>query len=71
MSTIEKQLNVWSIQEQLSGEMLRQKQLDINLKVLRDQYIDQLIKEKIMVVFQNESSIEVKKVKTKRNCTLL
>ncbi|CCV02029.1 hypothetical protein IIV25_011R [Invertebrate iridovirus 25] len=70
MNTIEKQLNVWSIQEQLSGEMLRQKQLDINLKVLRDQYIDQLIKEKV-VVFQIESSIELKKVKTKRNCILL
>lgn len=67
MNTIEKQLNVWSIQEQLSGEMLRQKQLDINLKVLRDQYIDQLIKEKVVVVFQ----IESKKVKTKRNCILL
>ncbi|ADO00473.1 hypothetical protein WIV_gp129 [Wiseana iridescent virus] len=69
MNTIEKQLNIWSIQEQLSGEMLRQKQLNINLKVLRDQYIDQLIKEKIVVVFKNE--IPKKNVRTKRNCNLL
>lgn len=45
--TLEKQHNVWAVQEQLSN-LQSQKLLDFNLKVLRDQYINQLISEKSM-----------------------
>lgn len=42
MTTL-KQMNVWTVQEQLSQNQTLQKQLDIKLKVLRDQYMNQRI----------------------------
>jgi hypothetical protein len=51
-TTMEKQFNVWSVQEQLS-EFSTQRQLEMNLKALRDQYINELMIEKSMVLFFN------------------
>lgn len=73
MSTmIEKQFNVWSVQEQLS-ELSSQKQLDINLKAHRDQYIEQLMIEKTMDIY-NTAVYDLKKKKVKNNhrkCNIL
>ena len=41
-TTLEKQLNIWTAQEKLS-EVDSERQLELKLKVLRDQYIDQII----------------------------
>ena len=68
---IEKQFNVWSVQEQLS-ELSSQKQLDINLKAHRDQYIEQLMIEKTLG--NNTAVYELKKKKVKndhRKCNIL
>jgi hypothetical protein len=46
MTTLEKQLNIWSVQEQLYA-LSSQNQLEINLKVHRDRYINQLIIENL------------------------
>jgi hypothetical protein len=63
---IEKQFNVWSVQEQLS-ELSSQKQLDINLKAHRDQYIKQLMIEKTMDVFNDDVTHDLKKRKKVKN----
>jgi uncharacterized protein YutE (UPF0331/DUF86 family) len=71
---IEKQFNVWSVQEQLS-ELSSQKQLDMNLKAHRDQYIKQLMIEKTMDIFNNTAAYDdLKKKKVKndhRKCNIL
>ena len=61
--TLEKQHNVWTIQEQLSSSQT-QKLLDFNLKVLRDQYINQLIIENSMVQ-------SPKNLKKSKKCSIL
>jgi len=69
---MEKQLNVWSVQEQLYDLSL-QKQLEINLKVHRDHYIRQLMNEKNMnLLDQEEEKTSLKKRKlTHKKCNIL
>ncbi|CCV01855.1 hypothetical protein IIV22A_011R [Invertebrate iridescent virus 22] len=52
--TIEKKINVWSIQEQLYNNSIVNKQLDLKLKVLRDQYIESLINDSINLIKDQE-----------------
>ncbi|CCV01687.1 hypothetical protein IIV22_010R [Invertebrate iridescent virus 22] len=52
--TIEKKFNVWSIQEQLYNNSVVNKQLDLKLKVLRDQYIESLINNSINLIKDQE-----------------
>jgi hypothetical protein len=62
---MEKQFNIWSVQEQLST-LSSQKQLEINLKVHRDQYINQLILQKPTKILNDN------KVKNKsKKCNIL
>jgi hypothetical protein len=70
---MEKQFNIWRVQEQLS-EISVQKQLEINLKALRDQYIEQLMIEKTMDTPDNIAVYDLKKKKVKndhRKCNIL
>jgi hypothetical protein len=70
---MEKQFNIWRVQEQLS-EFPVQKQLEINLKALRDQYIEQLMIEKTMDTPDNIAVYDLKKKKVKndhRKCNIL
>lgn len=68
---MEKQFNVWSVQEQLS-EFPTQRQLEMNLKALRDQYINELMIEKSMVLFNSKIPEEKIKLKTRRpKCIIL
>lgn len=69
---MEKQFNVWSVQEQLS-EFPTQRQLEMNLKALRDQYINELMIEKSMVLFNSKIPEEKIKLKTRRRpkCIIL
>jgi hypothetical protein len=69
---MEKQFNVWSVQEQLF-EFPIQRQLEMNLKALRDQYINELMIEKSMVLFNSEIPEEKIKLKTSRRpkCIIL
>jgi hypothetical protein len=64
---MEKQFNVWSIQEELYA-IHGQKQLEKRLRALRDQYIEQLIEEG-----QKSESKESKCEKTqkKHRCIIL
>ncbi|CCV02205.1 hypothetical protein IIV30_010R [Invertebrate iridescent virus 30] len=52
--TIEKKFNVWSIQEQLYDNNIVNKQLDLKLKVLRDQFIESLINDSINSIKDQE-----------------
>lgn len=68
---MEKQFNVWSIQEELCA-LHNQKQLEKRLKALRDQYIERLIEESQksepknrMTESRSESS------RKKHHCTIL
>jgi hypothetical protein len=70
---MEKQFNIWRVQEQLS-EFPVQKQLEINLKALRDQYIEQLMIKKTMDTPDNIAVYDLKKKKVKNNhrkCNIL
>lgn len=69
---MEKQFNVWSVQEQLS-EFPTQRQLEMNLKALRDQYINELMIEKSMILFNSKIPEEKIKLKTRRRpkCIIL
>ena len=63
--TIEKKFNVWSIQEQLYDNNLVHKQLDLKLKVLRDQYIESLIKDSSMRLIEDQK--EPKNIKKSKD----
>jgi hypothetical protein len=69
---MEKQFNVWSVQEQLF-EFPIQRQLEMNLKALRDQYINELMIEKSMVLFNSKIPEEKIKLRTRRRpkCIIL
>ena len=70
-SLVEKQLNIWSVQEQLD-ELSRHKELDYKLKVLRDQYLDQMMREKTMVLFETvEEPIQNKNKMKRLRCHIL
>lgn len=70
-SLVEKQLNIWSIQEELAERSMH-KELDYRLKVIRDQYTDQMIKEKIMVLFEtDDTNIKTKNKRKKLRCSIL
>jgi hypothetical protein len=71
-TTMEKQFNVWSVQEQLS-EFSTQRQLEMNLKALRDQHINELMIEKSIVLFNSKIPEEKIKLKTSRRpkCIIL
>lgn len=64
--TLEQRMNVWSIQDQLDEEM-KQKQLNLRLKVLRDQYIDSLIDKQLKVEYKPYSNNQNKFSKVFRN----
>lgn len=57
-TTLEKQLNIWTVQEKLS-ELDSERQLELKLKVLRDQYIDQIIFDYNLSIFNSSASIDL------------
>jgi hypothetical protein len=66
-TTIEKKFNIWTVQDELWTKQLEQEehlQLDKNLKVLRDQYINELI------MISNNHKKNIKKIKGQK-CTIL
>lgn len=71
-TSLEKQLNIWAIQEELT-HFDPERQLELSLKALRDQYIEKKIIESKKVKTKHQSSIEDSKVKTKHRkaCLIL
>lgn len=67
-SLVEKQLNIWSVQDHFAN-LARHKELDVKLKVLRDQYLNHMNRENTMVLFESNDVDQHKK--RKQRCNIL